>query len=89
MEILWVDFNSMGIEGVRLSCNGTQKEIKDKGLVLFDGLKLLVWYVDEYEDGSTDKLSAEVIVKYSDIDKCWVGQINSNGIQLESSKPSE
>ena len=91
METLEVDFNSMGVEGVRLSCNGTLKEIEKKAIVLYDGLKLLVWERDEYDDGSIDKLSVEAIVKYSKIDKCWVGQFDTNDIKLESKnkKPNQ
>lgn len=57
METLWVDFNNMGVDGVRLICNGTLQEIKEKSLVLHNELKLLVWYSDEYLDGSVEILS--------------------------------
>jgi hypothetical protein len=71
METLWVDFQNTSDEGVRLNCNGTLAEIKEKQLELYVGLKLLIWYEDLNDDGSRDKLVAEAIVGYSEQEKLW------------------
>jgi hypothetical protein len=68
MSKIWVDFNNMGVDGVRLNCNGTLEDIDDKGIVLTQGLELTIWFED---------LSAESTVMYSSVDNCWVAQINN------------
>jgi len=84
METIWVDFNNMGIEGVRLNCVGTLNELREKSIGLIDGLNLLVWSEDHDENGNPDNLIVEAIVKYSQIEKCWVAQFDWNCLKNES-----
>jgi len=67
MNKIWVDFNNMGVDGVRLNCRGTLDDIKEKGIVIKPGLRLIIWDED---------LLAESTVRYSTVDKCWVAHIN-------------
>jgi hypothetical protein len=84
MEALWVDFQNMGIDGVRLICNGTLKEISEKNIQLKDGLELLIWNNDEDGEGNPDNLLVEAVVKYSKIDNCWVAQFAPDNFRNES-----
>ena len=86
METLWVDFNNMGKEGVRLSCNGTVAELNSKSIVLYDGLQLLIWDNDEDDFGNSDNLIVDAVVKYSNVDKCWVAQFENANIMHESER---
>jgi len=86
METLWVDFNNMGKEGVRLICKGTIDEINAKSIVLHEGLQLLVWDYDQDEFGKPDNLTVSAVVKYSGIDKCWVAQFNNEDLIHESER---
>jgi len=59
MEKLWVDFQNAGIEGVRLICEGTLKEMRQKKITLKDGLTLLIWSEDQDDNGKPDNLMVE------------------------------
>lgn len=76
MEKLWVDFNNAGIEGIRLTSKITIEQIKEKEIVLYDGLEILIWDEEDDEMGNYSNLSVKAIVKYSSIDKCWVAKYN-------------
>jgi len=86
METLWVDFNNMGKEGVRLICKGTIDELNAKSIRLRDGLELLIWDNDQDDFGNTDNLIVNAIVKYSETDKCWVAQFNDADLIHESER---
>jgi len=86
METLWVDFNNMGKEGIRLICKGTIDELNEKSIVLYDGLQLRIWDSDQNDLGEPDNLSVNAEVKYSDVDKCWVAQFESDNLIHESER---
>jgi len=86
METLWVDFNAMGKEGVVLICKGTIDELNAKSIVLYDGLELLVWTEDQDDSGNSDNLTVNAVVKYSNIDKCWVAQFDNEDLMHESER---
>ena len=67
MDKVWVDFNNCGVDGVRLICQGTLDDIKKNGIVLKEGLKLIIW---------DEELLAESTVTHSSTDKCWVAHID-------------
>jgi hypothetical protein len=69
---------------VRLICNGTLKEIKEKDIQLRDQLKLLIWSDDQDENGKRDNLIVEATVKYSDADNGWVAQYNERDLKHKS-----
>jgi hypothetical protein len=84
MERLWVDFNNMGKDGVRLTCSGTLNELNDKAIILYNGLKLIAWMEDEDDNGKADNLLVEAVVKYSFKDNCWVAQFDGDKLIHES-----
>ena len=67
MDKIWVDFNNIGVDGVRLICQGTLDDIKKNGIILKEGLRLIIW---------DEELLAESIVKFSSNDNCWVAKID-------------
>jgi hypothetical protein len=89
METLWVDFQNAGFEGVRLICKGTLDELRQKNLTLHDGLKLLIWTEDQDDDGKEDNLLVEAVVKYSDVDRCWVASFDADKLMNESQRKEE
>ena len=86
MDTLWVDFQNSGHDGVRLICNGTLADLKEKGIELRDGLQLLIWSEDYDDNGNPDNLSVEAVVRYSNSDNCWVAQYDSKKLMNESKK---
>ena len=88
METLWVDFNNMGKEGVRLICQGTIDELNAKSIILHDGLQLLIWDNDRDDFGKSDNLSVNSVVRYSDIDHCWVAQFDNDDLMHDSERQS-
>ena len=86
MKKLWVDFQNAGHDGVRLICNGTISELKEKGIELKGGLQLLIWSEDYDDNDNPDNLSVEAIVKYSHSDRCWVAQFDYEKLKNESNK---
>jgi hypothetical protein len=86
MDTLWVDFQNAGHDGVRLICNGTLADLKEKGIELRDGLQLLIWSEDYDDNGNPDNLSVEAVVRYSNSDKCWVAQYDNKKLMNESKK---
>jgi len=84
VQRVWVDFQNMGYEGVRLICAGTLKDIDEKAIKLYDGLQLIVWQEDEDDNGNPDDLIVEATVKYSEIDNCWVAQFDEDSLVNES-----
>ena len=85
IETLWVDFQNAGY-GVRLICSGTLKELQEKKIELKDGLQLLIWSDDEDDNGGKDNLLVEAVVKFSDVDHCWVAQFDKNNLKHESQR---
>jgi hypothetical protein len=89
METLWVDLNNIGKEGVRLICKGTIDELNEKSIILHDGLELLIWDYDQDNSGNSDNLTVNAIIKYSDIDKCWIAQFENKDLMHESERRIE
>lgn len=86
MERLWVDFNNMSEEGVRLNCKGTLDEIERKLIKLVNGLEIIVWDDDINDAGIVDNLSVKAIVKYSEIEKIWVAAFDSKDLMHDSER---
>jgi hypothetical protein len=61
-----------------LICHGTIKDLEKHGIVLQEGLAL-TFYMDEGdESGNRDDLLVDGIVKYNEVLKCWVADIDEN-----------
>ncbi len=86
METLWVDFQNSGKEGVRLICNGTIEELKNKNIILKEGLEFFIWDDDEDVYGNPGILIVKSTIKYSTIEQCWVAQYNSAELKHKSGK---
>jgi hypothetical protein len=83
-ETLWVDFQNMGNEGVRLIGKGTLDELDNKKIKLYGGLQLIIWQEDNNK--KVDNLAVEAAIKYSDIDKCWVAEFDKDELKHESER---
>jgi hypothetical protein len=74
---VYADFQNLDdANRLRLTCAGTQDDLKRNGLTLHDGL-MLTFYTDDADDeGRPDELRIEGVVQYDEEAKCWVAEID-------------
>ena len=78
LETVYADFHNADTRGrVRLNCDGTTRDLADKGIMLKDGLRLTL---------SDDELEAEGVVHFAEEEKLWVAVISRSGRRLKESK---
>ncbi|MBD1362905.1 hypothetical protein IDJ77_03705 [Mucilaginibacter sp. ZT4R22] len=69
LETIYVDFNNTDAEGrVRLITNGALRDIKEKGIILKDGLEVLL---DDRED-----FKVKGVVQHSVSENIWVAKFS-------------
>jgi len=83
---LWVDFNASTVNGgVRLTCKGTIDDLARQKIELQEGLRLLLWNEDFYEnDLSSDTLIVEAVAHFNDNHKIWEAIFNMEDIEHKS-----
>jgi hypothetical protein len=76
LETIYVDFHNADAQGrVRLNCNGTIRDLADKGITLKNGLRLTL---------SDDELEADGEVHFTEEEKPWVAVIDWDAIRQRS-----
>ena len=71
---IFADFNNADARGhVRLNCVGTIRDLADKGLVLREGLPLIL--------SDDDSLEADGEAHFDEEDRLWVARINWSAIR--------
>ena len=76
LETVYADFHNADARGrVRLNCNGTIRDLADKGITLKDGLHLTL---------SDDELEAEGEVHFAEEEKVWVAVFDWDAIRQRS-----
>ena len=69
---VFADFHNADVKGrVRLNCAGTVEDLKRQGIVLRDGLSLIIY---------SEELEVEGTVHYSEEEKLWIAVIDWNAI---------
>ena len=70
---VFADFHNADVKGrVRLNCVGTIADLERQGIVLRDGLSLIIY---------SEELEVEGVVHYSEEEKLWTAVIDWNAIQ--------
>jgi hypothetical protein len=73
---VYADFHYAHRQGrLRLNCNGTIRDLAEKQLTLFEGLRLTL---------SDDELEAEGIVTFAEDERLWVAVIDWGAIRRRS-----
>lgn len=66
---IYVDYDNLDYENmVRLNLNGTFRDIEEQGIVLVEGMEIIVY--------NEDDLSTKGIVHFSTKENIWVAQVN-------------
>ncbi len=85
---IYADFQNLDdANRLRLTCVGTIQDLERQGVELTDGL-LLTLYTDDADDrGQPDEMRAEGVAHYDEAQRCWVAEVDWNGIRHASDEP--
>ena len=84
---IYADFNKLDDQNrIRLTTLGSIEDIARQALQLRDGLPLIVTMDDADDDGNSDDLMADAIVRYNEKEKCWVAQIEWSSVKNRSER---
>ena len=82
---IFVDFQNADAEGrLRLTCDGTRRDIEELGVTLQDGLILRLYSDDADGNGNDDRLFAEGTAHFSKAEELWIAHIDWKAIRHES-----
>ena len=90
---LFHDFNKLhdsdkkGYAVAPLVCNGTTMQIEKEGIVLFEGLKLLLIDPDGVDKhGNPDCLEVDATISFDKEHNCWCGEFLYSELKYKSEK---
>ena len=84
---IYGDFNNLdGQNRIRLTTLGSVSDIARLGIQLRDGLHLTITTDDADDDGNSDDLMADGVIRYNEKEKCWVAQIDWSNVQNRSER---
>jgi hypothetical protein len=87
---IYADFQNLDDDNrLRLTCAGTQADLKSQGIELREGLVLTLYTDDETDEGEPDELLAEGTVQFNKANECWVAAIDWNRIWHKSDEPTK
>jgi hypothetical protein len=84
---IYGDFHNLDDENrIRLTTLGSLSDIARLGIQLRDGLALTITADDADDDGNSDDLMADGVIRYNEKEKCWVAQIDWSKVQNRSER---
>lgn len=81
---LWADFNASHQMGVRLNCYGTLNDLRQQGIELEEGMKLILWDEDQDDSNNQAVLFVEATARFIPEDDLWVGEFEWDRIRRSS-----
>ncbi len=82
---VYADFQNLDDSNrLRLTCAGTQADLKRQGIELREGLVLDLYTDDADDEGRPDELQAEGVVQYNGDERCWVAAIDWSALRHAS-----
>jgi hypothetical protein len=82
---VYADFQNLDDENrLRLTCAGTERDLKRQAIELREGMLLTLYTDDATADGEPDELLAESVVHFNESEGCWVAAINWKAIRHAS-----
>ena len=87
---VYADFQNLDDENrLRLTCAGTWEDLEQQHIHLQPG-SVLTFYMDDADDeGRPDELLADGTVRYSEVEQCWVAEIDWNALRHASDDRSQ
>lgn len=90
MKPIYADINKYDAETrLILTCYGSQKDLDEQGIVLYQGLELLFYSDDQDETGQDDELIFKGVVEHDDENDRWTARINWDEIKNRSQLTTE
>jgi hypothetical protein len=87
---IYADFNNLDDDGrIRLTTVGSITDIARLGIQLRDGLELVLATDDADDAGNRDDVLADAVIRYNEVDKCWVAQVNWDEVKNRSQREAE
>ena len=84
---IYADYHDVDDENrVFLTKVGTRQDLAKHGIELKEGLRVTIYMDDADDDGNSDDLMADAIVRYNEKKKCWVAQIDWSKVQNRSER---
>ncbi len=85
---IYADFHNADSQGrLRLNCVGTAEDLSRQGVVLREGLPLLLYADDLDQEGRMDELLVEGVAFFAPEEHCWVAVIDWSAIRHASNVP--
>jgi hypothetical protein len=85
---VYADFQNLDDSNrLRLTCEGTRRDLERQGIQLREGLTLTLAADDEDDEGRPSELLAEGIVQYDQDEGCWVAKIDWSAIRNADPHP--
>jgi hypothetical protein len=82
---VYADFHNADVNGrLRLNCVGTIEDLARQGLMLHEGMPLILYSDDLDAEGQPDELLADGVVSFSEEEHCWVAAIDWSAIHHAS-----
>jgi hypothetical protein len=82
---IYADFHNLDDKNrLRLTSAGTRRDLQRLGIELREGMAVTLYTDDEDDRGQPDELLAEGIVRYNEVEKCWVAAIDWQAIRHAS-----
>jgi hypothetical protein len=82
---VYADFQNLDdFNRLRLSCAGTQQDLKRQDITLREGMALTFYTDDEDDQGRPDELLAEGVVRLDEETRGWVAEVDWNSLRHAS-----
>ena len=87
MPEIYADYHDVDDENrVFLTKVGTRRDLAKHGIDLREGLQVTIYMDDADDDGNSDDLMADAVVRYNEQKKCWVAEIDWSKVQNRSER---
>ena len=80
---IWADFNRVGGDLLVLDTQGTQNDLRRKGVVLREGMRVCI-YMEDQEDGQDVLMNVVAIVTWDNGYDSWIAKYSGKDIKWTS-----
>jgi hypothetical protein len=82
---IYADFQNLDhFNRLKLTCSGTRAELKRLGVELYEGLRLTFHMDDADAQGCPDELLVEGVVRFDDVERSWVADVDWSRVHHRS-----
>jgi hypothetical protein len=82
---VYADFQNLAdVDRLKLTCVGTRRDLARLGLELEEGLALTLYTDDADDDGRSDDLLVDGVVRFHQGEQCWTAEVDWNSLRHAS-----